>query len=232
MSRTNAEKGRRPNVQGEQTRKSVLEVAGQVFAEKGYDGAGFRDIAARSGVGLSSIMYHFGSKQGLYIETIRHCVTDKFQLDRHFKVFDGLDYGDAQAVADALRVSIRSFLAACHSEANSDAMMALYARILVGNNPEALGMLLQCFEGVQQKLPAVVQRIRPDWTETQVAFWVQSFWAQLQYTVMGKQLILYDMNLGTAYPEDYLDRCADYLAWYAALPLGLPAPSGLEPHPS
>ncbi len=232
MSKIKTDKARRPNVQGEQTRKAVLEVAGQVFAEKGYDGAGFRDIAARSGVGLSSIMYHFGSKHGLYLEAIRHCVTDKFRLDKHFKAFDELDYGNAQTVADALRASIRSFLGACHSEPNSDAMMALYARIMVGNNPEALGMLLECFKGVQQKLPGVVRRIRPDWTDTQVAFWLQAFWAQLQYTVMGKKLILYDMNLGTSYGEDYLDRCANYLAWYAALPLGLPAPSGLEPHPS
>ncbi|NLF32001.1 MAG: TetR/AcrR family transcriptional regulator [Planctomycetes bacterium] len=232
MSETNVDKGRRPNVQGEQTRRTVLEVAGQVFAEKGYDGAGFRDIAARSGVGLSSIMYHFGSKQGLYLETIRHCVVDHFELDRHFEVFDALDYGDAQAVADALRTAIRSFLGACHSGPNCDTIMALYARIMVGNNLEALAMLLQCFEGVQRKLPAVARRIRPDWNDTQIAFWVQAFWAQLQYTVMGKKLVLYDMKLGTSYPESFLDRCADYLAWYAALPLGLPAPSTLQPRPS
>ena len=48
----------------------VLEVAGRLFAESGYDGVGMRQIAKESGVIVSSIQYHFGSKASLYEEVL------------------------------------------------------------------------------------------------------------------------------------------------------------------
>jgi AcrR family transcriptional regulator len=219
-------RGRKTNVQGRLTRKLVLDAAGKLFAQQGYEGAGFREISSESGAGLSSIIYHFGNKKNLYLETIRHLVVENARLDAHFEVFDPLEYGDRQAVSDAIREAIRSFLGACHGPQRTPYVIELYARIMVDGDDEALAVLLEAFAGVQQKLPVVVKRIRPDFPDRQVAFWIQSFWAQLQYTVMGKRLILFDMQMGSDYPEWYLDEAAWHMAWWTSLPLGLPEPSG------
>lgn len=45
----------------------LVEAGIEQFAQHGFDGASTRDIAAASGTAMSSITYHFGSKQGLYI---------------------------------------------------------------------------------------------------------------------------------------------------------------------
>ena len=50
----------------------VLEAAGRLFAEKGYDGVGMRQISEESGVKMSSIFYHFGSKSLLYEEVVEN----------------------------------------------------------------------------------------------------------------------------------------------------------------
>ena len=46
-------------------RERLLEAAAPLFAERGYDGVGVREIAQRAGVTPSMIGYYFGDKQGL-----------------------------------------------------------------------------------------------------------------------------------------------------------------------
>jgi TetR/AcrR family transcriptional regulator len=48
------------------TRERILEAALQAFAEKGFDGATTRDIAARAGVNLGLIKYYFDAKLKLW----------------------------------------------------------------------------------------------------------------------------------------------------------------------
>lgn len=50
----------------------VIDVASQLFASHGFDGVGIREIAAKSGLKPSTIIYHFGSKKSLYQEVIDH----------------------------------------------------------------------------------------------------------------------------------------------------------------
>ena len=53
------------------TRTRILEAAGKVFADKGFDKATIRDISALAEVNLASVNYHFGSKDALLFEIFR-----------------------------------------------------------------------------------------------------------------------------------------------------------------
>jgi AcrR family transcriptional regulator len=53
------------------TRQRVLDAASALFAERGFHGTTARDIAERAGVNLAAAHYHFGSKEGLYLEVLR-----------------------------------------------------------------------------------------------------------------------------------------------------------------
>lgn len=54
------------------SRQCILDNARILFARRGYDGASVRDIARASGVNVAALSYHFGTKQGLFEEVIRH----------------------------------------------------------------------------------------------------------------------------------------------------------------
>jgi TetR/AcrR family transcriptional regulator, regulator of cefoperazone and chloramphenicol sensitivity len=61
----------------EKTRTKLIEAAGQLFAERGFNGVTVRDIAKRSETHLSALNYHFRSKEALYREAILEaCKTD------------------------------------------------------------------------------------------------------------------------------------------------------------
>ena len=56
------------------TKLALILAAGELFAERGLEGVSVRDIVGKAGTTLSSVNYHFGSKSGLYLETIRYAL--------------------------------------------------------------------------------------------------------------------------------------------------------------
>lgn len=61
------------------TRQRVLEAAGRIFADKGFEGTTVREICARAGANQAAVNYHFRDKESLYFEAVQHahCVGDE-----------------------------------------------------------------------------------------------------------------------------------------------------------
>lgn len=53
-------------------RLKLLLAAEEAFARKGYDGATVRDICERAGMNVAAVNYHFGDKETLYVEAVKH----------------------------------------------------------------------------------------------------------------------------------------------------------------
>ena len=58
----------------EGTKLALIMAAGELFAESGMEGPGVRAIAEKAGVNIAAINYHFGSKENLYVETLRYVI--------------------------------------------------------------------------------------------------------------------------------------------------------------
>jgi len=61
-------------------RDHILQVAEQLFADKGFDGTSVRDIAEQAGVNLAMISYYFGSKEKL----LKQLIEDRFSTTTRF----------------------------------------------------------------------------------------------------------------------------------------------------
>ena len=52
--------------------ESILEAAGEIFAEQGFRKTTIREICKRSGVNLAAINYYFGDKDHLYLSCLKY----------------------------------------------------------------------------------------------------------------------------------------------------------------
>jgi len=52
-------------------RTKLLNAAGPIFADQGFQDATVREICQAAGVNLAGVNYYFGDKEGLYIETVQ-----------------------------------------------------------------------------------------------------------------------------------------------------------------
>jgi AcrR family transcriptional regulator len=75
MSRKAAKRAAPEPVDASDARQRLLETAQAVFADRGFDGAKVRDICKGAAVNIAGINYHFGGKEELYIEAVKHAHT-------------------------------------------------------------------------------------------------------------------------------------------------------------
>jgi TetR/AcrR family transcriptional regulator, regulator of cefoperazone and chloramphenicol sensitivity len=75
---------------GAATRAHLLEIAGQVFAERGFAGATSKDICERAGTPMASVNYHFGSREALYEAVLIEAHRQVVGLDELIALTQGL----------------------------------------------------------------------------------------------------------------------------------------------
>ena len=78
----------RKSSQPAETRQRVLDAAGEIIAEKGFDRTTIREIADRAGANLNAVNYYFRDKQGLYLALFEHAHQivlgkDRDEFDQH-----------------------------------------------------------------------------------------------------------------------------------------------------
>lgn len=76
-----SEKRRGPRQDGVEPREAIIDAARRQFAEQGFDGATMRAIAREAGVDPALVSYYFGSKSGLFVESLRLPVNPADAID-------------------------------------------------------------------------------------------------------------------------------------------------------
>ncbi len=87
------------------TRSAIIESAGRIFAEEGYQQATVRDICNHAGANVAAVNYHFGDKKGLYLAVLKRYQEIIFQAYP-----PDLGIKKKQKPEEKLQIYIRTFL--------------------------------------------------------------------------------------------------------------------------
>lgn len=102
-------------------RLQILDAAGPIFAERGYQDATIREISSVAGVNLASINYYFGDKQTLYAEALR--IAQKRNV--------AMGWLGADDIAEDPRQALKSFLDAMLARMLSRLQQSWEGRLLM-----------------------------------------------------------------------------------------------------
>jgi AcrR family transcriptional regulator len=123
--RTPSRRGRGRPAGESDTRPAILAAARSCFAERGYDRATIRDIAARAGVDPALLHHHFGTKHDLFLAAM-HLPIDPTDIVR------GILAGDPDRLGERI---VDTFLTVWDSAAG--AALAGMVRSAVSHEPSS-----------------------------------------------------------------------------------------------
>jgi AcrR family transcriptional regulator len=186
-----------------------LETAGRLFASRGFNGVGFRDIAARAHVSLQMPNHHFGTKQKLFAECVRYALIERVDFPALFA--GPASFSGAPEAERAVAEKVRSCFFAIHPPSGDPSWCGeILGRALTENLGGALKAFQEGLKPAREWFHAALLHIRPDLTPTQFLLWYGSLWAQVSFFVTARRAIL--ARLGRKrYDVVFLLTTANYL---------------------
>ncbi|MBB4838099.1 AcrR family transcriptional regulator [Sphingomonas kyeonggiensis] len=151
------------------TSQILIDTAIEQFGRHGFEGASTREIARASGTAMSSITYHFGGKQGLYLAAADHIAAS-------VKTIQGPALEAARAVAEkgSREEAIEALLAVLDGFAlmmlsPQTEAWALFITREQQNPTEAFDRLYTgVMQGVVETFVVTLKRVRTDLGEREV----------------------------------------------------------------
>ena len=161
MTMKSAEKPRQraPSKRSLQTKTRILDAAESLFAERGFEGASIRDIAARADVQIGLVHHHGGGKEELFHRTIVRRADELAQLR-----VDALQASKAEGpltLRDVLDCFIRPYVTL--AQTGGPGWMA-YGRLVahVSVDPRWRDIAAECFDPTAQRFLAEIAVLFPD----------------------------------------------------------------------
>jgi AcrR family transcriptional regulator len=135
------------------TREKLLEVAGPIFADRGYQATTIREICAGAGANVAAINYHFGDKLGLYTEVLQQSVRSAQVLAVHNAPNQNI------SPEDMLRALIRARLRSINGKDLPDWHFRLLAHEFAQPTPALRQLIDKLTRPIYKRLLGLIGRI-------------------------------------------------------------------------
>lgn len=122
------------------TLSKILASAEVEFAEAGFEGAGMKAIARRAGVSQGLVHYHFGSKEHLYGEVIRH--RSREINDSRCALLSQINFESPDVLSQILEALFRPTLGA---EGGGKAYARIFAGLIVAHSRDQ-ALVEECYD--------------------------------------------------------------------------------------
>lgn len=212
------------------TRRRLMEAALKVFAEKGFDGAGIREIADQAKANSAMVQYHFGGKEGLYKEALRFAFEQSGHKIQNLPAHPNLQDPQARRRAmENLRLFIRDFLEnifLCHGTGHylpvavERAAMTVWGREMQEPRPHMEAFILETIGPIVDYLSGCLAVLRPDLDEE--SRYRMGISIQAQILFLHKNMEMIRLTRGAAYAAKDIDSLTDHLTLFSLRGLGVP----------
>lgn len=213
----------------------LIEAATLLFAEKGFDGIGIREIAAKAHANSAMVGYHFNGKEGLYLAALRagfeRCPTQIAQLE---KIPDPANPFSKAMALKGIQNHIHAFvdeLLMTDRDPLMRASSALIMRELAIGGPFLAELNREFMLPYHTHLRDCIRVLRPEWGEPETLYAMGAIHgAALIYKFIPA---IIKLNNGAVFPPDPVSL-SRFLTDYTLRALGIenphrPAP---EAHPT
>ncbi len=201
------------------TETRLLDAAGRVFAEKGFDAATVRDVCERAGVkNVGAVNYYFRSKENLYEAAVRNA----FRCRMARTPVPEWPAGTPSAVK--LRQFIRGAVKSMLDDFAEPWQMQLLMRELSHPGPAGEGIVRDFLRPIYGQLWDILREVLPPGTDERTLHLVSfSIMGQCFYHRVGRPVLR--RLAGTAEHDTYdPDLLADHIARFSLAALGLEHP--------
>jgi AcrR family transcriptional regulator len=195
------------------TKSKILDVAEELFGERGLDRVSIRHITDKAKVNLAAINYHFGSKEDLIAAVFERRVVPLNQarlgaLDEVEK-HAGKTGPKLEKILEALiRPTLQCGL---KPSKGGKAFSKLFGRCLSEPSPEVEELLKKQFEPLVQRMDAALMRALPKLSRSEI-FWRMKF----TYGALHHWLLTKDRFLPDWLDETGIEEQTQKLISYAA----------------
>jgi TetR/AcrR family transcriptional regulator, regulator of cefoperazone and chloramphenicol sensitivity len=121
---------------GAQTKQQLLEVAGRVFGERGYERATSKEICERAQANIAAVNYHFGGKDGLYAAVLEEAHARLVSIDIVTQVTQSKG-----SAAEKLRLLLRQIVGEVAKRDQGAWELGVLSRELMAPTPLIDGMM-------------------------------------------------------------------------------------------
>ncbi len=204
---------------GDNAKARILETAGEVFAEKGYEAATVREICVQAGVNVAAINYYYGGKESLYVEALERahaCRREQTDLP---------DWPPGTPPAQKLRGFIHQLLTHMLVPKDEPWQSRLMMREIISPTPAGRRLLRDHFRQGFQQLQSILDEIlpadTPDYKRHQVNFSIMGQCSLYRGLARIIAMVIDEDELKEHYG---IDELADHVAQVSLAALGLAPP--------
>ena len=218
------------------SRLPLLKAAIRIFAEKGFEGAGIREIAEAAGVNSSLIYFHFGGKAELHAASLhlasrmaRHTVK-ALPVPPPAAGASASRPAELRQAVTALRAYIRAFLRTSLRSGSSPpgeqdpglegAVLTLVAKAMIHPGEDTMVHVLEAIQPHREYLNRCLRVLRSDLDHDGLVRMGMSIHAQLLFFLCHQDLL--SRLLSEPCSEDNLPRLEAHFTGFILNGLGIP----------
>jgi len=201
------------------TKQALIEAAGELFADLGFEGTSIRAITDKAGANVAAISYHFGGKEELYVQTVVYLIRcDTSKPVRTFLEQAGpeVDMSDVRKVIHtAAKESLAVMVSPDHPPWHSKLLHRITFEPCTARVEQCVD---QTFRPDVADLMKLARLARPHMSDHDARLWAFAFMGQVSFYLFVRSPVLRELGR-EEYDEAFFESVADHVtdAMVAAL---------------